>query len=166
MKKYILLSLLFCFFISKTFSQKQTSEFCTGLQKAISIAQGGAFSLKELMADPSSTGAVFKNTDGDNYWYDSKLQMPGSKQTVLAKGSDKITFKAVTDLYKFEYMVRPRYAEVIQKVENCINDLQMHVSKEKNGPQNTFYIGDHFTIGVRWFTRNDEFIIYVEIYHS
>lgn len=166
MKKYILLSFLFSVFISKIYSQTQPSEFCTTLQKAISIAQGDAFSLKELMAEPNSTGPVFKNSQGDSYWYNSKLQMPDSKQTVLAKGIDKITFKAVMNLYKFEYMVRPGYTEVMQKVENCINELQVHVSKEKNGPQNTFYIGDHFTIGVRWFTRNDEFIVYLEIYHS
>ena len=145
---------------------KPPNEFCTALQKAITVAQAGAFSLNELMAEPNRTGPIFKNTDSDNYWYDSKLQMPNVEQTVLAKNTDKITFKAVMSVYKFEYMVRPKYDEVVKKIESCINDLKLHVTKEKNGPQNTFYSGDRFTIGVRWFTRNDEFIIYVEVYHS
>ncbi len=117
------------------------------------------------MGEPNSTGPVFKNIDNDNYFYNSKIEVPGATQTVLSKGVDKISFKAIMNIYRFEYMVRPKYDEVIKTVESCINDLRLNVTKEKNGPQNTFYSAEHVQIGVRWFQRNDEFIIYIQIEH-
>lgn len=156
-------------FVTITSSAKATwseDDFCTVLKSLVTTANSGTAALAVNQGAENFSGPYRKNYKPDlHMFYDSKVVIPGSIQSVNSIWKGATTFQAIMAAEDAEYAAKGSHTTLQAKVEACLMADGATVKKYSNGSNNIFYEVKDVSVSVRYSSLggNGKTLVYVEV---